>query len=196
MKPAISSQLRGAVCQTLQHFCGISFAPERLRLPAHPHAVRLYLPESVDPAELCRRLPLPAGELYAAPLIGERRAEGRLLLLDFTDGFYSALVCHVLHDNPPPESDLGRYCLNRLIRLGRKPASGCPADPIIQHTLLCCACLPEVGLAGVEQKIARMERHLSPGRERQAGMDAAAGVYAAMARLIYDYCSSERNEII
>lgn len=196
MKPGISSQLRRAVAETLQHFCGISTEPERLRLPAHPHAVRLYLPEPLEPEALGSLLPLPAGELFSAPLIGHWTMEGRLLLLDFTADFYSALVYEILSRYPAPERDLGIHALNRLIRLGRRPEPLCPDDPAVQSTLLMGVCMDTVGLPQFLQQLERMEQHSPRGRARQALMDASGGVYAALARLLYAKCSSERNEII
>ena len=149
-----------------------------IRVPARSAPCDCYLPA---PPPLT---PESFGTLLGAPLVSELRWKNGRMLLDFTDGFYTACVAWANEALPLPGSDHGDFCLNRMLLAARQGGGGCPSRPKMQRALWLCAGASASSAMARDARQAYLTafRCLEPA-ERQAMLRECGAFSAACARL-------------
>ena len=190
----ILSLLAASLRQGAARELGVPADALRVRIPAR--AFDAGCPLAGLPA-LPSEPPAPAlfpPVLGTAPVCAAALQNG-WLYFTFSDDFYSALVRHILSVLPAPDSDCGRYALNRMRALSRHDGTGCPADRAVQRALLLAVCAGqnEAALCRAEDALLCMTHHAAP-KERAALLNRCGAVYDAASRILFfQYAQSARR---
>ena len=182
MNNAPESEIRSSLAEAVSRAAGLPFDASNVRLPARHAAASLRLPNGAAP------FPPEAvsARLYGVEMIESCRVVNGWLLFDLRDAFYNALTEHVLAAYPPPESDLGRHAINRMLVLARHGGTGCPSIPALQRALLLCVCAGKSrsALEQAERTANAMFRSIPP-KERPALLEQSGALGNACARLLF-----------
>lgn len=182
MNNAPESEIRSSLAEAVSRAAGLPFDASDVHLPARHAAASLRLPSGAAP------FPPEAvsARLYGVEMIESCRVVNGWLLFDLSDAFYNSLTEHVLVAYPPPESDLGRYAVNRMLVLARHGGTGCPNIPALQRALLLCVCAGKnrSSLEQAERAVRSMFRSIPP-KERPALLEQSGALGNACARLLF-----------
>ena len=167
------------------------FDGARVHLPARHAAASLRLPNGTPdaPAQAV------SARLYGVELVESCRVVNGWLLFDLTREFYNALTAQVNAELPPPESDLGRHAVNRMLVLARHGGTGCPDIPALQRALLLCVCAGKsrASLLPAERAALTMFHVVEPN-ERPALLERSGALGSACARLLYWAASEQQRK--
>lgn len=182
MNYAPESEIRSCLAEAVSHVAGLPFDASGVHLPARHAAASLRLPNGAPP------FPPEAvsARLYGVEMIESCRIVNGWLLFDLSDAFYNALTEHVFVAYPPPDSDLGRHAINRMLVLARHGGTGCPNIPALQRALLLCVCAGKnrSSLEQAERAVCSMFRSVPP-KERSALLEQSGALGNACARLLF-----------